>query len=94
MKKMSKDNMYLMIAASVAIGFFVEYHRGYFELDLSCYFQQVNTFKEGELDYTKLDSHNGPIAYPAGFLYIYYLISSIFPPWMWESDRMGGEGNF
>lgn len=36
--------------------------------------KQVELFREGERDYTKLIGPEGPANYPAGFLYVYWVI--------------------
>lgn len=34
----------------------------------------MDTFLEGERDYTKIEGDTGPLVYPAGFLYVYSAI--------------------
>jgi alpha-1,3-mannosyltransferase len=36
--------------------------------------KQVELFREGERDYTKLIGPEGPANYPAGFLYVYWVM--------------------
>lgn len=49
----------------------------YAEVDFMCYMEQVERLLEGERDYAKIWSRNGPVAYPAISTYIsvfmYYL---------------------
>ncbi|XP_034595970.1 dol-P-Man:Man(5)GlcNAc(2)-PP-Dol alpha-1,3-mannosyltransferase isoform X2 [Setaria viridis] len=46
----------------------------YTKIDWDAYMSQVDTFLEGERDYTKIEGDTGPLVYPAGFLYVYSAI--------------------
>lgn len=39
--------------------------------------KQVELFREGERDYTKLIGPEGPANYPAGFIYVYWVMQVI-----------------
>lgn len=46
----------------------------YWEIDWTSYMAQVTLFREGERDYTKLIGPQGPANYPAGFIYVYWVM--------------------
>ncbi len=46
----------------------------YSEIDWSTYMAQVSLFRGGERDYTKLIGPQGPANYPAGFIYVYWVL--------------------
>ncbi|KAM0887551.1 hypothetical protein ACQ4PT_028960 [Festuca glaucescens] len=46
----------------------------YTKIDWDAYMSQVDAFREGERDYTKIEGDTGPLVYPAGFLYVYSAI--------------------
>ena len=46
----------------------------YWEIDWTSYMAQVTLFREGERDYTKLVGPQGPANYPAGFIYVYWVM--------------------
>lgn len=49
---------------------------GYTEIDWVAYMQEVaGVFEEGQLDYRQLRGDTGPLVYPAGFVYLYQLLS-------------------
>lgn len=43
----------------------------YTEIDWIAYMQQVESFLNGEREYTKIEGNTGPLVYPAGHLYIF-----------------------
>jgi hypothetical protein len=43
----------------------------------ACFVPKVDTFLEGERDYTKIEGDTGPLVYPAGFLYVYSAVKFI-----------------
>ncbi|GAA30238.2 alpha-1 3-mannosyltransferase, partial [Clonorchis sinensis] len=47
------------------------------EIDWIAYMQEVEGFVNGTLDYDKLEGQTGPCVYPAGFLYIYWMLYQI-----------------
>lgn len=49
----------------------------YTEIDWVAYMQQVQSFLQGERDYSLIKGQTGPLVYPAGFLYIYSLLFHI-----------------
>ncbi|CEF62316.1 Dol-P-Man:Man(5)GlcNAc(2)-PP-Dol alpha-1,3-mannosyltransferase [Strongyloides ratti] len=49
----------------------------YTEIDWSTYIQQVKIYQSGEYNYTKISGDTGPCVYPAGFLRIFSLLSSL-----------------
>ena len=49
-------------------------HVPYTEIDWRAYMQEVAGFEAGERRYTRLGGDTGPLVYPAGFLYIFYLL--------------------
>ena len=46
----------------------------YNEIDWTSYMAQVSLFRAGERDYTKLVGPQGPANYPAGFIYVYWVL--------------------
>ena len=52
--------------------------------------EQVEKFKDGELNYGKIEGKTGPIAYPAGFLYIFTLIKKITDGKIWPTQIFFG----
>src|SRR4051794_643270 len=54
--------------------------------DFSSYLFMMNTFREGVWNYKYLHSHNGPCNYPAGFVYIHYLLYEFAKPTLGISD--------
>ena len=46
----------------------------YTEIDWRAYMQEVAGFESGERRYTRLGGDTGPLVYPAGFLYAFYLL--------------------
>ena len=46
----------------------------YWEIDWPSYMKQVELFRGGERDYTKLIGPEGPANYPAGFIYVYWVM--------------------
>jgi hypothetical protein len=46
----------------------------YREVDWTSYMAQVELFRAGERDYTKLIGPEGPANYPAGFIYVYWVM--------------------
>jgi alpha-1,3-mannosyltransferase len=51
--------------------------------------QEVGGFLNGELDYTKLGGHTGPLVYPAGFVYIFSVLYWITGQVRSAHNRMG-----
>uniref|UniRef100_A0A0N5BC83 dolichyl-P-Man:Man5GlcNAc2-PP-dolichol alpha-1,3-mannosyltransferase n=1 Tax=Strongyloides papillosus TaxID=174720 RepID=A0A0N5BC83_STREA len=49
----------------------------YTEIDWSTYMQQIKLYQSGEYNYTKIGGDTGPCVYPAGFLRIFSLLSSL-----------------
>jgi alpha-1,3-mannosyltransferase len=49
----------------------------YTEIDWKAYMQEVGGFESGERDYKLLGGDTGPLVYPAGFLYIFYVFKKI-----------------
>jgi hypothetical protein len=43
----------------------------YVEVDLAAYMQQMDLYNSGERNYTNLQSFNGPVTYPAGYVHLY-----------------------
>ncbi len=43
-------------------------------VDWPSYMEQVELFRRGERDYTQLIGPEGPANYPAGFLYVYWVM--------------------
>ena len=46
--------------------------------DWDAYMEQVAQVRGGEYDYSKLHGDTGPIVYPAGFVWLFMLLKSIF----------------
>ena len=46
----------------------------YTEIDWRAYMQEVAGFEAGERRYSHLSGDTGPLVYPAGFLYVFYLL--------------------
>jgi len=49
----------------------------YTEIDWKAYMQQVESVSKGVYDYSKLEGGTGPLVYPAGFVYIYWILYQI-----------------
>jgi alpha-1,3-mannosyltransferase len=49
----------------------------YTEIDWIAYMQEVQGFESGQLDYMQLGGQTGPLVYPAGFLYVFYLFKKL-----------------
>ncbi|TPX35052.1 dolichyl-P-Man:Man5GlcNAc2-PP-dolichol alpha-1,3-mannosyltransferase [Synchytrium microbalum] len=49
----------------------------YTEIDWIAYMQEVGGFLAGERDYTMMEGDTGPLVYPAGFVYIYSVLSIV-----------------
>lgn len=47
------------------------------EIDWIAYMQEVQGYKDGERDYTKLKGDTGPLVYPAGFVYLFSFLQTI-----------------
>ncbi len=59
---------------SLLINFFYVAKFWYWEIDWTSYMAQVSLFRGGERDYTKLIGPEGPANYPAGFIYVYWVL--------------------
>jgi hypothetical protein len=46
----------------------------YNEIDLAAYMEQMDLYNAGVKDYSILNSHNGPVTYPAGYVHLYSII--------------------
>jgi alpha-1,3-mannosyltransferase len=47
------------------------------EIDWVAYMEEVGGYLGGERDYLQLRGGTGPLVYPAGFVYIYSLLSAL-----------------
>jgi alpha-1,3-mannosyltransferase len=47
------------------------------EIDWKAYMQEVQGFEDGERDYTQIQGDTGPLVYPAGFLYVFYILKKL-----------------
>lgn len=45
-------------------------------IDWEAYMEEVQFFLDGERNYVKMRGDTGPLVYPAGFVYIYSLLSA------------------
>ncbi|TGZ66414.1 hypothetical protein CRM22_005350 [Opisthorchis felineus] len=67
----------ILLLAELALSLFVVWNVKYTEIDWIAYMQEVEGFVNGTLDYDKLEGQTGPCVYPAGFLYIYWMLYQI-----------------
>lgn len=64
---------FLLLADAALVALIVAFVP-YTKIDWDAYMSQVDAFREGERDYTKIEGDTGPLVYPAGFLYVYSAI--------------------
>jgi len=72
----------LVVSVAIGIGLvdfvllvLVVVRRPYTEIDWIAYMEQVKqAFENNERDYARIHGRTGPLVYPAGFLWIYYLL--------------------
>ena len=62
---------------SLAYNFYHIWQFMYNEVDWTSYMAQVALVRAGERDYTKLIGPEGPANYPAGFIYVYWLMQIV-----------------
>ena len=55
---------------------------------------KVDAFREGEMDYTKIEGDTGPLVYPAGFLYVYSAIKFLTAGQVFPAQVTPLEANF
>lgn len=70
----------LLIVIELFINIFVVKHVKYTEIDWSTYMVQVGKVFNStnyNFDYTQIDGPTGPLVYPAGHLYIFYLLKEL-----------------
>jgi alpha-1,3-mannosyltransferase len=61
----------LILLSECALCYLIITKISYTEIDWVAYMQEVEGYKSGERDYTKLRGDTGPLVYPAGFIYVY-----------------------
>ncbi|XP_063699745.1 lethal(2)neighbour of tid protein 2 [Culicoides brevitarsis] len=61
----------LILVAELVLNVLIVHRVKYTEIDWTAYMQQIDTFLNGTLDYSKLHGDTGPLVYPAGHVYIY-----------------------
>lgn len=49
----------------------------YTEIDWETYMVQIRLIAEGEYDYRKVEGPTGPLVYPAGHVFVYYLLRAV-----------------
>jgi len=64
---------FLLLADAALVALIIAFV-SYTKIDWDAYMSQVDAFRDGERDYTKIEGDTGPLVYPAGFLYVYSAI--------------------
>lgn len=70
----------LLIAVEVVINILVIKYVNYTEIDWSTYIHQVKqvfNYTNPNFNYTQIEGPTGPLVYPAGHLYIFYLLKEL-----------------
>jgi len=47
------------------------------EIDWVAYMEEVGFYEQGELNYTKMRGGTGPLVYPAGFVYFFWVVKQL-----------------
>lgn len=72
-----KYTLPIILAIESILCVFIISYVSYTEIDWKAYMQEVAGFEMGERNYKELAGDTGPLVYPAGFLYIFYLLKKI-----------------
>jgi len=66
-----------LFISEIFINFFVIAKVNYTEIDWIAYMQEVEGVKNGTYDYSLLEGDTGPLVYPAGFVWIFWIFHSL-----------------
>ncbi|KNH06047.1 Lethal(2)neighbour of tid protein, partial [Perkinsela sp. CCAP 1560/4] len=67
---------YILLLLDLLVSLWIIQNYAFTNIDWQAYVEQVRmVFADGVLDYAHIRGDSGPIAYPAGFLYIFRLIT-------------------
>ncbi|RKP13555.1 glycosyltransferase, partial [Piptocephalis cylindrospora] len=66
-----------LLLAEAVLCTLIIFRVSYTEIDWRAYMDEVGGFLDGERDYLKLKGDTGPLVYPAGFVYLFSLLSYI-----------------
>lgn len=69
-KKLSSITTFFILA-EIVVNILIIEKVSYTEIDWRAYMQEVESFLNGTMDYSKLRGDTGPLVYPAGFIYIF-----------------------
>lgn len=67
----------VFVLVDAVISALVVYKVPYTEIDWEAYMSQVESFRNGERNYSKLVGGTGPCVYPAGYVYIYAILQKL-----------------
>lgn len=67
----------VLVLVDALLSAWVVYKVPYTEIDWKAYMSQVESFRNGERNYSKLVGETGPCVYPAGYVYIYAILQKM-----------------
>jgi alpha-1,3-mannosyltransferase len=74
----SKKLPWVLILVELFLCLFIIYKVPFTDVDFSTYIEQVRLVKNnGEFDYANLQGKTGPLVYPAGHVYFYWLLDNL-----------------
>lgn len=68
---------YGLLGVEAVLCCLIVYKVAYTEIDWIAYMQEVGGFMSGQFDYSQLRGDTGPLVYPAGFVYLFSILSKL-----------------